>query len=114
MSKIACIPRRLGFAQNSILGFFRVLRNSTAPGTSRKLTRSLAGLFILVASCPSHGATYHVGPKREYLNLQAITSELKPGDVVEVDGNATYPGGITFSASGAAGRNITIRGVRVN
>src|SRR5438105_578159 len=114
MSKIACIPRRLGFARNWIPGFFRVLRNSTAPRACGKFTRGLAGLFIFVASCPTHGATYHVGPKREYPNLQAIASELKPGDVVEVDGDATYPGGVTFSASGTAERKITIRGVRIH
>lgn len=37
---------------------------------------------------------------------------LAPGDVVEVDGGATYAGDLTFTKSGAIGKKITIRGIR--
>jgi hypothetical protein len=57
--------------------------------------------------------TYQVGPSRTYKTLSQVTSLLQPGDVVEVDGNATYAGGIKFSKAGTAAAPITIRGVRV-
>jgi hypothetical protein len=38
---------------------------------------------------------------------------VSPGDVVEVDGNAIYPGGIHFRRHGRADAPITIRGVLV-
>lgn len=58
--------------------------------------------------------TYQVGPGKAYANLQAIASSLKPGDVVEVYGNATYAGGVRLSAPGSASNKIKIKGMRVN
>ncbi|HMR11573.1 MAG TPA: hypothetical protein PKA88_37590, partial [Polyangiaceae bacterium] len=39
---------------------------------------------------------------------------LKPGDIVEVDGDATYSGGVVFDKAGTAASKITIRGVPKN
>jgi hypothetical protein len=58
--------------------------------------------------------TYKVGPTRTYKSLSEVASLLAPGDTVEVDGNATYAGGIRFTRSGTALQKITIRGLRVN
>jgi hypothetical protein len=58
--------------------------------------------------------TYRVGPGRTYTTLQAVAGLLNPGDVVEVDGNATYPGDATFRRPGTAANPIVIRGVPVN
>jgi hypothetical protein len=38
---------------------------------------------------------------------------LQAGDIVEVDGNQTYTGGIVISKSGTTAQKITLRGVRV-
>ncbi|AKT41001.1 right-handed parallel beta-helix repeat-containing protein [Chondromyces crocatus] len=60
------------------------------------------------------GTVYKVGPARPYKNLGQVANLLKPGDVVEVDGNASYAGGIRFSKHGSASQKITIRGLRVS
>src|SRR5436190_1087982 len=59
-------------------------------------------------------ATFQVGPSRTFKELQDVAPSLLPGDVVEVDGNATYPGDLIFTAPGTAANKITIRGLRVN
>lgn len=58
-------------------------------------------------------ATYQVGPTRSYQQLSQVATILNPGDIVEVDGNATY-GPVTFDRPGTAAAPITIRGIRVN
>ena len=60
--------------------------------------------------------TYQVGPAKAHKDLQAVQQRLKPGDIVEVDGDATYAGGVFFRAaqSGTASQKITIRGIKVN
>src|SRR4051812_42354503 len=58
--------------------------------------------------------TYKVGPTRTYKSLGQVASMLAAGDIVELDGNATYSGGVVLSKSGTAASPITIRGVRVN
>ncbi|HEX3597878.1 MAG TPA: DNRLRE domain-containing protein [Polyangiaceae bacterium] len=58
--------------------------------------------------------TYQVGPGKQYSTLQAVAALLKPGDVVEVAGNATYTGGLRFTQAGTAAAKITIRGLPVN
>jgi hypothetical protein len=58
--------------------------------------------------------TYQVGPSRTYAELQDVTDLLNPGDIVEVDGDATYASGVLLERSGTADRRITLRGVRVD
>jgi len=57
---------------------------------------------------------YQVGPGRLYETLQDVAPFLEPGDLVEVDGDNTYPGGVVFTEPGTAAQPIVIRGVRVN
>jgi hypothetical protein len=62
----------------------------------------------------AQAATYQVGPSRTYKKLQDVAPILAPGDLVEVDGNATYPGDVIFTVPGTPSNKITIRGLRVN
>ena len=69
----------------------------------------------LLCSCLNSGAEfYQVGPDRTYTNLQQIKALLLPGDVVEVDGDATYPGNVTFYNGGTDEQSVTVRGLRIN
>ena len=69
-----------------------------------------------VNSCSS--PTYRVGPSRTYTSLNQLFNavNLEPGDIVEVDGNQTYSGGVIVpSADGGSDSNpVIIRGVKVN
>lgn len=62
--------------------------------------RNLTSLLVAVGSISlgsnAFAATYQVGPGKAYANLGAVAGLLNPGDIVEVDGNATYPGGGSF------------------
>jgi chitodextrinase len=62
----------------------------------------------------SGGNTHLVGPARTYASIGQVQALLKPGDVVLVDGNTVYAGGVTFSRAGTPEAPITIRGVKVN
>lgn len=76
----------------------------------------LAFLFAVVACFggSAYATTYQVGPGRAFTTLQGVAPMLAPGDVVEVDGNATYPGGVVFTQPGTSANKITIRGIRIN
>lgn len=73
----------------------------------------LAALLTpLFASSAATAKTYQVGPTRTQKTPgTAFMSSLKPGDVVEIDGNQIY-GGFTVSAVGSAAAPITIRGIK--
>jgi len=58
--------------------------------------------------------TFQVGPGRTYATLQSVADLLNPGDVVEVDGDTSYPGDVVFTRPGDPLAKITIRGIRVN
>ena len=68
----------------------------------------------LIVPLAVNAALYQVGPERTYTTLQQVAGFLGPGDVVEVDGNHTYPGGVTFTNPGTADQKIIIRGVAVD
>ena len=76
--------------------------------------RLLACCVALAADAGA--ATYAVGPSRPHTSLQQLLDAvtLQPGDVVEIDGGVTYPGGAVLRQSGTASQPITIRGLRVN
>ena len=76
--------------------------------------RRFAILSLLTAPLSAGAATYQVGPTRPFANLQAVAGLLDAGDLVLVDGNQTYPGGVVFNNDGDPGNPIVIRGVRVN
>ena len=69
-------------------------------------------IAILAFSESAEAAHYEVGPGKAFASLQAVAPKLLPGDVVEVDGGATYPGDITFTQSGTAAAKITLVGRR--
>jgi hypothetical protein len=69
----------------------------------------------MLACAGAGAATYQVGPGRQYKSLQEVTRLLQPGDLVRVDGDATYGGGVSLDANGAPGRGaIQIVGMPVN
>src|SRR5262245_55184806 len=74
-------------------------------------------LAFFLASTPLAAATYQVGPGRTNTTLTQLFAnvDLGPGDLVEVDGDVTYTGGIVMPSpdGGAAGNPVTIRGLRV-
>jgi MYXO-CTERM domain-containing protein len=72
-----------------------------------------AALLSFTAASPSWATTYQVGPARTLKRLQDIVGTLNPGDIVELDGNASYAGGVILDRPGTAALPITVRGVRV-
>jgi hypothetical protein len=75
----------------------------------------LFACFALAGAADNaQAATYQVGPSRTLKKLQDVAPLLAPGDLVEVDGGATYPGDIIFTVPGTPANKITIRGLRVN
>lgn len=69
---------------------------------------------ILLANVCSYlmAATYSVGPGKTYTRLQDVASLLKPGDIVNVDGNTTYPANVYIEQSGTSTNWITINGLK--
>lgn len=59
---------------------------------------------------------YKVGPTHKFKKVQDIVVKLEPGDIVEVDGDATYPAPIFIDKTfaGTTENPITIKGVPVN
>jgi hypothetical protein len=107
------------------------LRHLGAVGFGRRSAAAVvcAGLgLVSVAGCSASadietsiessgdalGTVYQVGPSRTYKTLASVASLVKPGDVVEVDGNAQYAGGVRFTRGGTPDQRITIRGIRVS
>ena len=76
----------------------------------------LASSSILVAPAVARAATYQVGPDKPYKGLEELAYDLRPGDLVEVDGDATYPGDIHIrpESSGTADQPVVIRGIKKN
>lgn len=76
-----------------------------------------AMLLLILVAAPAGAATYQVGPSRPYTTLDALLDDvdLDAGDLVEVDGNATYPGNVTIEADdgGDPGNPVVFRGIRV-
>ncbi len=79
-----------------------------------KLMICLLPLLVVFTNSGLFAETYQVGPTRTYTTLQDVTGLLEPGDVVEVDGDHTYPGDVSFTQEGAPDNKITIRGIRIN
>lgn len=79
----------------------------------RALSIAIPTTLVLSFAPFAWAATYQVGPSRTNKNLGAVAGKLAPGDVVEVDGDATYPA-VAFTKHGSAAAKITVRGVVVN
>ena len=67
-----------------------------------------------IASVTTAKADYVVGPGAQYPSLSSVAGLLKPGDVVDVLGDASYAGGVRFTQDGTAAKKIVIRGVPRN
>ncbi|MBB3277282.1 MULTISPECIES: right-handed parallel beta-helix repeat-containing protein [unclassified Pseudoxanthomonas] len=84
-----------------------------------RFSKSLLGLGLIAAApLSAAAATYTVGPSgRQYTQLSTLFNNvnLAPGDIVEVDGNATYSGNIVIGDddSGTEANPVTIRWRRV-
>ncbi|HEY0883018.1 MAG TPA: hypothetical protein VGD87_15865, partial [Archangium sp.] len=71
-------------------------------------------MLLLTLSMLSMGATIQVGPSRAVTQLSALNqSMVNPGDVIEVDGDATYSA-VRWTRSGTEALPIRIVGMRVN
>ncbi len=80
----------------------------------RKDFRVVWALAFVLGSPAALAATYTVGPSgRQYTQLSAVINarNLAPGDLILVDGNATYSGGVVLDEDdgGAPGNPVTIR-----
>jgi hypothetical protein len=80
----------------------------------RSFSKAALALSLVTAPCLAWSATYTVGPSgRQYTQLSAVfaNNNLAPGDIVEVDGNATYNGNIVVNSDdgGDAGNPVIIR-----
>ncbi|HRP73486.1 MAG TPA: right-handed parallel beta-helix repeat-containing protein [Luteimonas sp.] len=81
---------------------------------SRVLSSAAIACLGLVLSSHALAATYTVGPSgRQYTQLSTLVDsvDLEPGDIVLVDGGATYSGNIIVRSGdrGAAGNPVTFR-----
>ncbi len=76
-------------------------------------TTVFAGVILCLFSGTANAVVYQVGPGRTYETLQDVADLLAPGDIVEVDGGHTYPGGVSFEQPGSTTEPITIRGIAV-
>jgi hypothetical protein len=72
-----------------------------------------AAAIALMQTANASATTYQVGPGKPYASLGDVASSLQPSDIVEIDGNHTYAGGVVLANSGTAPQKITIRGVRI-
>ncbi len=81
---------------------------------NQALSSLCVGATASLVSSLAAAATYKVGPAQQYKQLSSVTALLEPGDVVEIDGDATYSGGVVFAKPGTAANKITVRGVLKN
>lgn len=93
-------------------GQSRTCQNGAFSGDSNYATANCS-----VNSC-SGANTYKVGPSRSYTTLNQLFGavDLQPGDLVEVDGDATYAGGVIIPSAdgGSASQPVVIKGLQVN
>ncbi len=79
--------------------------------TSLVLTGVAAVASICLVPALASAATYQVGPGRSLTQLEQLEETLQPGDVVELDGDATYTGDVWLEAFGTASSPVTVRGI---
>ena len=78
-----------------------------------KRTLGLATVLAIALGLPAlaDAKTWQVGPKRDHRQLVDVAGEVQPGDVIEVDGDATYAA-IELKASGTKAAPILWKGLR--
>jgi len=72
--------------------------------------RVLVAATLLLFSTAAYATTYQVGPTRTMTQITQAMASAGPGDVVQVDGNATYAA-VRWTKSGTAAQPIRIVGV---
>ena len=85
-------------------------------GTRYGPTATAVALFfwVFLFAGRASATTYQVGPGKPNAAIADVANMLVAGDIVEVDGNQTYAGGVVLAKSGSAAQKITIRGLRIN
>jgi MYXO-CTERM domain-containing protein len=84
------------------------------PSRPRALAPLLGSLIVLAPAVAS-AATLTVGAHGTYATIAAAWAKATAGDVIEVEGGATYTGSIKLTGKdGAAGSPITVRGRAVD
>lgn len=102
-------------AQNLPCPFIGAARARAARLAMIMLVTLGATLAALTLALPEARAEeYAIGPGRRYNDPSEVTRKLKPGDVVTIDGDATYAGDLVFRTSGTPEAKITVIGRRVN
>jgi hypothetical protein len=66
----------------------------------------------LTGGAVAHATTYQVGPTRSSTQITQVMAMAGPGDVIQVDGNATYSA-VRWTKSGTAAQPIRIVGMPV-
>lgn len=72
------------------------------------------GALLLLLAKPASAAVFEVGPGKRHASLSEVATQLSPGDLVLLQGGATYPGGVVFERAGEPDRKIIVRGVPVD
>jgi len=88
--------------------------NASRRGGARLFAGIIAGTTLMFSAATALAATYEVGPGKPFASLKELEGRLDPGDIVEIQGDAAYPGDIKLSRNGSADAKITIRGIRKN
>lgn len=91
---------------------WRMIRTSI-PSRFAAIVGVAAGVAALSVGESAFAATYQVGPSKPFKQLGDVAPQLAPGDVVEVDGDATYSS-VSLSKNGSPQSKITIRGIKRN
>ena len=73
----------------------------------------LVAIASVTAASNAFAATYQVGPSKPFHQISDVAGQLQPGDIVEIDGDATYSS-VSLSKNGTAQAKITIRGISRN
>jgi len=73
----------------------------------------LVAIASVTTAANAFATTYQVGPSKPFHQISEIAGQLQPGDIVEVDGDATYSS-VSLSKNGTAQSKITIRGISRN
>lgn len=69
--------------------------------------------IILAFGGQAQATTYQIGPNKPFQQISNVASQLQPGDIVEIDGDASYSS-VSFSKNGTNQAKITIRGILRN
>ncbi|HEY6175305.1 MAG TPA: hypothetical protein VIX73_12700, partial [Kofleriaceae bacterium] len=74
------------------------------------------GASLVLWAATAAAATLSVGPGKMYAGIADAMRDANPGDVIEVQGDNTYPGMIWLREDngGTKDKPVTIRGIKVN